>query len=77
VWLHVDADNSNARSLYESCGYTFVRRELLTWPEARLLLRKPLEPLVITTRDPEEDSEVLGGATRRADGVFIWETASE
>lgn len=81
LWLHVDSKNEAARKLYESCGYAFVRKELFTWPEERLLLKKEIKPVhrvpAVSAAGFDPPPRITGGHTRVTDGVFVWEAARE
>lgn len=83
LWLHVDKSNEAAMQLYKSCGYNFVRKELFSWPEERLLLKKEIEPwhapaaAAALQFGPSPGPQVTGGSTRTLDGVFVWDTAPE
>lgn len=71
IWLHVDAGNTAAQSLYMRTGYSEVG-DALWWQGGggRVLMRKTLEPL-----HWGGDPEGVGGAVNN--GVFVWTTTPQ
>lgn len=80
AWLHVEERNSAGLGLYQAAGFRGVssqRRWNSAFRKSRLMSRL-LPPAtrckVSDGAAGQQGATVTGGSTRRADGVFIWET---